>query len=218
MRRFLADARATSRSRRRCCTRSRAARRRGRSSTHHNALDIDAVPAHRARAVPEAAHRRRLRPGLRARARVPQRGTVDPAQSRVHDARAVRGLRRLLRHDAPHRGADRRRGAQRPSAARPSSGTAPRSTSRRRSQRRTLIDLVREHAGVDVHPSQPVEELRETCDALGVSRGSRRGARASSCSRSTRRRPKRTSRSPRSCATTRARCRRSRARTATTPR
>jgi lysyl-tRNA synthetase, class II len=35
-------------------------------------------------------------------------------------------------------------------------------------ERRTLIDLVREHAGVDVHPSHSVEELRATCDALGV--------------------------------------------------
>ncbi len=34
--------------------------------------------------------------------------------------------------------------------------------------RRTLVDLVREHAGVEVHPSQPVETLRATCDALDV--------------------------------------------------
>ncbi len=34
--------------------------------------------------------------------------------------------------------------------------------------RRTLVDLVREHAGVEVHPSQPVETLRDTCDALEV--------------------------------------------------
>jgi lysyl-tRNA synthetase, class II len=34
--------------------------------------------------------------------------------------------------------------------------------------RRTMVDLVREHAGVDVHPSQPIEDLRATCDALGV--------------------------------------------------
>jgi len=34
--------------------------------------------------------------------------------------------------------------------------------------RRTLIDLVREHAGVDVHPSQPVDELRKICDSLHV--------------------------------------------------
>jgi lysyl-tRNA synthetase, class II len=35
-------------------------------------------------------------------------------------------------------------------------------------ERRTMVDLVREHAGVDVHPSQPVEALRDTCDALDV--------------------------------------------------
>ena len=34
--------------------------------------------------------------------------------------------------------------------------------------RRTLIDLVREHAGVDVHPSQSVEELHKICDSLDV--------------------------------------------------
>jgi lysyl-tRNA synthetase class 2 len=35
-------------------------------------------------------------------------------------------------------------------------------------ERRTMIDLIKEHAGVDVHPSQPVEELRAVCDTLGV--------------------------------------------------
>ncbi len=35
-------------------------------------------------------------------------------------------------------------------------------------ERRTMIDLVREHAGVDVHPSQPVEEVRKVCEALEV--------------------------------------------------
>ena len=35
-------------------------------------------------------------------------------------------------------------------------------------ERRTLVDLVKEHAGVDVHPSRSREELRSTCDALGV--------------------------------------------------
>ncbi|GIU86264.1 MAG: lysine--tRNA ligase [Acidimicrobiia bacterium] len=34
--------------------------------------------------------------------------------------------------------------------------------------RRTLLDLVEEHAGVAVHPSQPVEELRKVCDHLDV--------------------------------------------------
>jgi lysyl-tRNA synthetase class 2 len=35
-------------------------------------------------------------------------------------------------------------------------------------QRRTLIDLVKEHAGVDVHPSMPIDELRAICDQLDV--------------------------------------------------
>ena len=38
-------------------------------ATHHNALDIDALPAHRPRAVPQAAGRRRLRARLRDRPR-----------------------------------------------------------------------------------------------------------------------------------------------------
>ncbi len=35
-------------------------------------------------------------------------------------------------------------------------------------ERRTLVDLVKEHAGVDVHPSQPVDALRAICDDLGI--------------------------------------------------
>jgi lysyl-tRNA synthetase, class II len=35
-------------------------------------------------------------------------------------------------------------------------------------ERRPLLDLVREHAGLDLHPSQPVEELRKHCDALEI--------------------------------------------------
>jgi lysyl-tRNA synthetase, class II len=35
-------------------------------------------------------------------------------------------------------------------------------------ERRTLLDLVREHAGVDVHPSQPIEELRKLCDQFDI--------------------------------------------------
>ena len=55
------------------------------------------VPAHRARAVPEAARRRRLRARLRDQPQFPQRGPVDAAQPRVHDARAVPGVCRLPR-------------------------------------------------------------------------------------------------------------------------
>ena len=37
-------------------------------------------------------------------------------------------------------------------------------------ERRTMIELIREHAGVEVHPAMPVEKLERTCDDLGVSR------------------------------------------------
>jgi lysyl-tRNA synthetase class 2 len=35
-------------------------------------------------------------------------------------------------------------------------------------ERRTMIDLIKEHAGVDVHPSQSVETLREICDRFEI--------------------------------------------------
>jgi len=35
-------------------------------------------------------------------------------------------------------------------------------------ERKTMVELIREHAGVDVHPTQTVDELRATCDALDV--------------------------------------------------
>jgi len=35
-------------------------------------------------------------------------------------------------------------------------------------QRRTMIDLVQEHAGVSVHPSDPIESLRKVCDDLDI--------------------------------------------------
>ena len=72
------------------------------------------------------------------------------------------------------------------------------SISRRRVQRRTMIDSIKEHAGVDVHPSQPVEELRKVCDDLDIPYEHALAVRASSCSRSTRRRPRRTSSARRS--------------------
>jgi lysyl-tRNA synthetase class 2 len=34
--------------------------------------------------------------------------------------------------------------------------------------RRTMIDLIKEHAGVDIHPSMPVEEARAICDRFDV--------------------------------------------------
>ena len=66
------------------------------------------LPADRHRALPEAAGRRRHRPRLRARQGLPQRGRLAQAQPRVHDARVVRGLRRLREDRARPRAAGRR--------------------------------------------------------------------------------------------------------------
>jgi len=37
-------------------------------------------------------------------------------------------------------------------------------------ERRTMRDLIREHVGIDAHPSMPVAELERLCDRLGVPR------------------------------------------------
>jgi lysyl-tRNA synthetase class 2 len=37
-------------------------------------------------------------------------------------------------------------------------------------ERRTMVDLIREHGGVEVHPAMPVEKLERACDDLGVPR------------------------------------------------
>ena len=55
---------------------------------------------------------------LRARQGLPQRERLVQEQPRVHDARVVRGLRRLPRHDGPHRGARRAPSPQEAPAAR----------------------------------------------------------------------------------------------------
>ena len=93
--------------------RDRAALRHASQCARHGALS-----AHRAGAVPEAARRRRLRARLRDQSQLPQRGPVDAAQPRVHDARAVSGLCRLRRPDGPDRGAVPRPAQAQCSAAR----------------------------------------------------------------------------------------------------
>ena len=169
------------------------------------------VPAHRARAVPEAADRRRLRPGVRDRPRVPQRGPVDAAQPRVHDARAVRGVRRLHRHDGAHRGADRRRRARPRSARRTVEWDGATVDLTPPFERRTMIDLVKEHAGRRRAPVAagrgPAQGLRRprrpVRAALGLGQARARDLREDDGGEDRRAR--------RSCATTRARSRRSRA-------
>ena len=68
--------------------------------THHNALGRGLLPAHLAGDLPQAGGRRRLRPRLRARPELPQRGHRLLAPAGVHDARVVRGVLGLPRqHD-----------------------------------------------------------------------------------------------------------------------
>ena len=64
-----------------------------------------AVPAHRAGALSEEARRRRHGEGVRDQPQLPQRRHLDPAQSRVHDARVLRGLPGLPVPDGSHRDA-----------------------------------------------------------------------------------------------------------------
>ena len=67
------------------------------------------LPAHRDRALPQAPDRRRARARVRDRQGLPQRGHLLQAPARVHDARVVRGLRGLPRHDGADRGPRRDR-------------------------------------------------------------------------------------------------------------
>ena len=193
-------------------------RRRAGQAVHHppQRARHGALPADRARALPEAADRRWLRAGVRDGPGVPQRGPVHAPQPRVHDARALPGLRRLPRRDGAHRGAGRppRTGAPRHHPARPT--TAASSTSPRR-------------GGAPASPSwsrsTPACTSTSACRsrtsaASPTSTGSRSRtttARASSCSRSTRRRPRRSSGARCSSSTTPRRSRRSRATTASCP-
>ena len=56
------------------------------------------LPAHRSRALPQAAAGGRIRPHLRDRQELPQRGHLAGAQSRVHHDGALLGVRGLQRH------------------------------------------------------------------------------------------------------------------------
>ena len=82
-------------------------RRRGGAAVRHASQRArhGALPAHRAGALSQAARRRRHREGVRDQPQLPQRGHLDPAQSRVHDARVLRGLPGLPLPDGPDRDA-----------------------------------------------------------------------------------------------------------------
>ena len=86
-----------------------ALRRRLRRAVRHPLERARAglLSPHRDRALPEAADRRRARARLRDRQGLSQRGRLVQALNRVHDARVVRGVRRLPRHDGADREARR---------------------------------------------------------------------------------------------------------------
>ncbi len=126
-------------------------RRRGAGAAVRHASQRarhEAVPPHRAGAVPEAAHRRRHGARVRDQPQLPQRRHLDAAQPRVHDARVLPGLRRVPGPDGAHRDArrrgrpqrrrhDRRRVQRREDRAWPDRGAACRCARRRRSEPRS---------------------------------------------------------------------------------
>ena len=82
-------------------------RRRGGAPVHdapQRARHARSSCASRPSCILEAARRRRARARLRDRALLPERGDLDAAQPRVHDARVLPGVRDLRRPDGLHRG------------------------------------------------------------------------------------------------------------------
>ena len=77
-----------------------------------------ALPAHRAGALPQAPRRRRLEKVFEINRNFRNEGISHAAQSRVHDARVLRGLPGLPLPDGPHRGAAPRASRRRCSAPR----------------------------------------------------------------------------------------------------
>ena len=131
----------------------------------------EAVPPHRAGAVPEAPHRRRHGARVRDQPQLPQRRRLDAAQPRVHDARVLPGLRRVPGPDGAHRdagrggraqrGRDDRRAVQRPGdrAGRP---VAPAVAARRRRRARRGAAG---HAGHGRHAARPRHGRRRRGEA-----------------------------------------------------
>ena len=149
--------------------------------THSNELDARPLPADRDRALPQAPDRRRPRAGLRARQGLPQRGRLVQAPPRVHDARVVRGLRRLPRHDGADRGRSSSASRARRSARRPSPSAATRSTSTAPWQRVRFVDGARGARALDTRRGRAPRAARRS--AASTRRRTRTG-RSSSTTRS----------------------------------
>ena len=131
-----------------------ALRRRGGAAVHDppQRARSDLLPAHRRRALSQAADRRRVRAGLRDLQGLPQRGHGPQSLARVHDARVLRGVRRLRDDDGTVEamivyvaaGGARRDHASPTRATRSTSPPTPGRASRceRRSATRSGIDYV----------------------------------------------------------------------------
>ena len=147
-----------------------AAVRRRRGAAVHDAPQRTrhaAVPADRAGALPQAAHRRRHGAGLRGRPRVPQRRHQHAPQSRVHDARELRGVGRLPRHHGARRGPVR--APLRTRARRRFEGDVPRTGVRPRA-------AVREGAlPRPVRGEEPRRRLVRRCPGAAARQGTRAG-------------------------------------------
>ena len=145
-------------------------RRRAGQAVHHppQRARHRALPAHRAGAVPEAPRRRWLREGVRDRPGVPQRGHVHPAQPRVHDARVLRGVRRLPRPHGADRGARRRRWPPSCAAGRPSPTAVVPVDLSTPGAGPPMAELTSANVGEDVSIHTPIDRLRSLCDDHGV--------------------------------------------------
>ena len=133
-----------------------------------------AVPAHRAGAVPEAADRRRHRTGLRDQPQLPERGDLDAAQPRVHDARVLPGLQRLPGADGDDRG-DALGGRARGDRHRPGHASASTQISlappyRRVSLREGRGEAASERLGIDGRPTPTCAIARPAAALAGAAR------------------------------------------------
>ncbi len=139
------------------------------------------LPAYRHRALPEAADRRRARARVRARQGLPQRGRRHHAQPRVHDARVVRGVRRLRGHRVALRAAGRVR-------RRPRSATRAQLDLSPPWRRERLPEAILDRTGIDIMELRDRDDARSRDDRprAAASRRTTRGRSwSTSCSPST---------------------------------
>ena len=164
-----------------------ARRRRGPPVPHPpQRLRPGHVAAHRDRALPQAGDRRRHRQGLRDRPDVPQRGRRLVAFAGVHDARGLRGLRRL-RHDGradPRARPRRGRGGRRLDAGH--RRTASRSTCSARGARPPCSSWCPRRWASRSRSTRPSRSCAGYADARDGRAAARAGAPARSCWSSTR--------------------------------